>query len=96
MPPRIRPRVLSSVSGSAAKPATSAVDQVAIPHEPARGHVIREGFDDLLGRPRSGGMLRDPHINNPPTVMGSSTSTNSTRPVRVGTVKKSIETSAVR
>ena len=44
-----------------------AVDRVAIPHEPARGRVIREGLDDLLGRPRSGGMLRDPQMDNAPT-----------------------------
>jgi hypothetical protein len=42
-----------------------AVDCVAVPHEPVRGGVIREGLDDLLGRPRSRGMFRDGDVDDP-------------------------------
>jgi hypothetical protein len=37
-------------------------------------------------------MLRDPEMDDAPTFVGDDTRTKSTRPVTVGTVKKSIET----
>jgi hypothetical protein len=45
------------------------IDGVAIPQEPARGGVIGEGLNDLLGRPGSRGMLGDPEMDDAPTVV---------------------------
>ena len=73
-----------------------AVDRVAIPHEPARRRVIREGLDDLLGRPRSRGMLRDPQMDNPPTVMGQQHEHEQHATCERWHREKSIETSDVR
>ena len=69
-----------------------AVDRVAIPQEPARSRVVRKGLDDLVGRPRGCGMLRDPKMDNASTVMGQQHEHEQHPPVRVGTVKKSSET----
>jgi hypothetical protein len=41
-------------------------------------------------------MLRDPEMDDAPTVMGKQHEHDSTRPVRVGTVKKSRDTKDVR
>src|SRR5437899_4807547 len=46
------------------------VDRVAIAEEVRRGGVVREGVDDLLGRPSSGGMFGDIEVEDAPPVMG--------------------------
>jgi hypothetical protein len=72
------------------------IDGVAIPQDPARQGAIRKGLNDLLGGTRGRGMLRDPQMHDAPTVMRQEPSTNRTRPVRVGTVKKSKDTKDIR
>ena len=47
-----------------------AIDGVPIPEEPSGGGLLRKCLDDLLGRPRRRGMLRDAEIDDTPTVMG--------------------------
>jgi hypothetical protein len=68
------------------------VDGIAIPREPPRRGVVRKGLDDLLRRPCGGGVFGDRQVDDSAGWWASSTSTNSTRPVSVGTVKKSIDT----
>ena len=46
------------------------IDGVPIPEEPARGGFLGKCLDELLGRPRRRGMLRDPEMDDTPTVMG--------------------------
>ena len=48
--------------------------------------------DPELRRREDVGANRDRQVDDSPALVASSTKTNSTRPVRVGTVKKSIET----
>ena len=53
-----------------APPENGAVDRITIPQQPARGGVLRKGLNELLGRPRRRGMLRDPEMDDAPPVMG--------------------------
>ena len=46
------------------------VDRVAIAEEIGRGGVVREGVHDLLGGPRSGGMLGDVEVQDPTPMVG--------------------------
>lgn len=41
-----------------------AVNAVAVELDKACCLVLREGFDDLLGGPRSGGMIRDVEVDD--------------------------------
>jgi hypothetical protein len=46
------------------------IDRVTIPQHPPWRGIIRKGVDELLCRPRGGGMLRDIDVDNPPTLVG--------------------------
>ena len=76
-----------------AAPEHVATDGVAIPQQPSRCRAVRERFNHLLRRPRSRGMFRDVDIDDSAALLGEQDHTNSTWPVRVGTVKKSIDAS---
>jgi hypothetical protein len=47
-----------------------AKDPVTVTQEIGRRRVVREGVDDLLGRPGRGGMLGDIEVEDAPAVMG--------------------------
>src|SRR6267143_4292869 len=49
-----------------ALPEDVTVDRVAIAEEIGRGGVVREGVNDLLGRPGRGGMLGDIEVEDSP------------------------------
>jgi len=51
-------------------PERVAVDRVAIAEEIGRGGVVREGIDDLLGGPGSGGMLGDVEVEDATAMVG--------------------------
>ena len=68
-----------------------AVDGVAIAQQPPRRRVLWKGFNHLLRRPHSRGMFRDVDMDDSPALMGEQDQYEQ-RPVRVGTVKKSIDT----
>jgi hypothetical protein len=53
-----------------ALPERVAVDRVAIAEEIGRHGVVREGVDDLLGRPGGGGMLGDVEVEDAAAVVG--------------------------
>ena len=89
-----------------AAPEHIAVDGVAISEQPSRRRVLRKRFNHLLRRPRRCGVFRDVEMNDSPTLMAEQDQDEQhaagegghgeevhTRPVRVGTVKKSIDTS---
>ena len=61
---------LADPHASDSTPEELTIDRVAIPQEPARHGVLGEGLNDLLDRPFGGRMLRNPHKNDAPTVMG--------------------------
>src|SRR5262252_8490083 len=65
------------------------VDAVTIAMQPFRHGVVRKGLDDLLSRPRRGRMLSDIEVHDAPTAMRQHDQHDRTRPVSVGTVKKS-------
>jgi hypothetical protein len=96
---RILPRAgrtrddLSDTHAGDATPERIAIDGVAIPQQPSRRRVVRKGFNHLLGCPRCRGMFRDVDVHNSPALMREQDQYEYTRPVRVGTVKKSIDTS---
>jgi hypothetical protein len=77
-----------------------AVDAVSIFMHPARRGVVRKRVDHLLRRPGCGWMIRDVdmhmHMHMRRRSCVSTTRTNSTRPVSVETVKKSIDAAEAR
>jgi hypothetical protein len=66
----------------------------AIPQEPSRPGVVREGFNDLLRGPFGGRMVGDREVDDAPTLVREQHQDEEHAAVRVGTVKKSIETRA--
>ena len=71
-----------------------AVDGVAIPHQPSRRRVVRKGFHHLLRRPGGRGMFRDVDVDDSPTLVRKQDQHRTTLALfKVGTVKKSIDTS---
>ncbi len=51
-------------------PERIAVNRVSVSHEPSRGGVIWEGFNDLLRRPFRGGMAGDRKVDDPSALVG--------------------------
>src|SRR5918996_367158 len=54
-----------------AVPGLVAIDLVTITHEIGWRGVVREGLDELLGRPGGGGMLGDVEVDYAPAVVGA-------------------------
>jgi hypothetical protein len=68
----------------------SAEDGIAIAEQVSGVGLVREGVDDLLGRPRGGGLVSDPMWTSSRRSWWRITKAKSRRNVRVGTTKKSM------
>ena len=73
-----------------------AIDAISIAVEPAGCRVVRKGVDHLLRGPLGRGMCRDVQMHDTTAMVAQHHHTNSTRPVSVGTVKKSIDAADAR
>jgi hypothetical protein len=70
------------------------VDAVAIAEQIGGSGGIGERLNELLGRPRGGGMLGDVEVKDGRRWWASTTRTKRTRRRAVGTVKKSMATTS--
>jgi hypothetical protein len=68
----------------------SAEDGVTIAEQVSGAGFVRERVDDLLGRPRGGGLVSDPMWTSSRRSWWRITKAKSRRNVRVGTTKKSM------
>ncbi len=72
-------RIFSDPHALHAWPEGVAVDRVAIVEKVRRRGVIREGVDDLLGRPGGRGMLGDVEVEDAPRCWAGATRMKRTR-----------------
>src|SRR6266849_4973289 len=69
-----------------------AIDLVSISQQVTWCRILWKGFCHLVPCPQGRRVLCHVEVNDAPAMMSSTTKTNKTRNVAVGTVKKSIET----